>query len=230
MDEPLIWNSLDEAAAWLTQATAKPWSVKAVLDAEINRVKSVAKNGEIPRPLIKIVMPRSTSFGRYKIKKGQYMREGEAFWRGPVPLALSHLHDLLLHGSTRVGLVQSPEDDDGERESVFIDSIEDEHIADMKQAGIKGDDLKYLLDFIKNEAEPVAASKEDKPLSTKERTTLLTIIAALAKEAKIDISKPSKAADLIADMTQRLGSPVGKRTIEEKLKLIDDAVENRAKP
>ena len=70
--------------------------------------------------------------------------------------------------------------------------------------------------------------EEEKPLSTKERGTLLTIIAALAREAKIDISKPSKAADLIADMTQRLGAPVAKRTIEEKLKLVDDAVERRA--
>jgi hypothetical protein len=228
MDEPLIWNSLDDAAAWLTQATGKTWSVKAVLDAEIKRVKSSTRNNEPFRTWIEVAMPRGTSFGRYKIKKGQYMREGEAIWRGPVPLTLSHLHDFLFHGTTRVGLVQSP-DDDEERESIFIDSIDNEHIADIKMAGIRGDSLKSLLAFVENKNARIKP-KEEKAMSTKERRTLLTIIAVLAKEAKIDISKPSKAADLIADMTQRLGSPVAKRTIEEKLKLIDDAVETRAKP
>lgn len=72
-------------------------------------------------------------------------------------------------------------------------------------------------------------SPQEKPLSTTERSTLLIIIAALAEQAKIPISRPSKAADLIADMTQRLGAPVSKRSIEEKLKLINDAIQSRAK-
>ena len=70
---------------------------------------------------------------------------------------------------------------------------------------------------------------QERPLSTTERSTLLIIIAALAEQAKIPISRPSKAADLIANLTQRLGAPVSKRSIEEKLKLINDAVQSRTK-
>ena len=50
----------------------------------------------------------------------------------------------------------------------------------------------FVARFVKvpatNDAEPM---ESDKPLSTRERNTLLVIIAALAKEAKIEISKPS---------------------------------------
>lgn len=69
----------------------------------------------------------------------------------------------------------------------------------------------------------------DKPLSDKERETLLIIIAVLAKEAKIDIYKASKAGDLIANITQTLGASVGSTTIETHLKKIPKALESRAK-
>ncbi len=66
-------------------------------------------------------------------------------------------------------------------------------------------------------------------ISNKERDTLLVMIAALAKEAKLDINKTSKTSELIASMTQILGSPIGATTIENKLKEIPQALENRAK-
>lgn len=66
-------------------------------------------------------------------------------------------------------------------------------------------------------------------LNGSERETLLIIIAALAKEAKIDISKISKTGDLIAVMTQQLGTPIGATTIETHLKKIPLALESRAK-
>lgn len=69
----------------------------------------------------------------------------------------------------------------------------------------------------------------DKPLSNKERETFLIIIAALAKEAKLDIAKPSKAGELIANMTALLGVSVSATTIENKLKEIPKALESRAK-
>jgi hypothetical protein len=77
-----------------------------------------------------------------------------------------------------------------------------------------------------NDAEPM---ESDKPLSTRERNTLLVIIAALAKEAKIEISKPSKAAIQIEELTEKMGVRVDHTTIESKIKLIDDALESRAK-
>lgn len=70
---------------------------------------------------------------------------------------------------------------------------------------------------------------QEKPLGTTERTSLLTIIAALAKAAGIDISKPSKAALSIESLTDQIKAPVAKRTIEEHLKRIPDALERRIK-
>ena len=69
----------------------------------------------------------------------------------------------------------------------------------------------------------------ERPLSNIERETLLIIIAALAKEAKIDINKTSKAGELIAKLSQQVGAPVGPTTIETHLKKISQALENRAK-
>jgi hypothetical protein len=70
---------------------------------------------------------------------------------------------------------------------------------------------------------------QEKPLGTRERNTLLVIIAALAKEAKIDLSKPSKAGEAIAHLTEILGAPVDHATIEQKINLINEAVQARTK-
>ena len=77
-----------------------------------------------------------------------------------------------------------------------------------------------------NGAEP---PETDKPLSTKERNTLLVIIAALARAAKIDLSKPSKAGESIANLTEIIGAPVDHATVEQKIRQIADALESRAK-
>lgn len=69
----------------------------------------------------------------------------------------------------------------------------------------------------------------DKPLASKERNTLLIIIAALAAEAKIDLTKPSKAGETIAHLTEKIGAPVDHATIEGKIKLMKNALESRAK-
>ena len=69
----------------------------------------------------------------------------------------------------------------------------------------------------------------DKPLMTRERATLLTIMAALARAADIDISKASKAGDTIEALTIELGARVSARTIENHLKRIPDALERRGK-
>lgn len=69
----------------------------------------------------------------------------------------------------------------------------------------------------------------ERPLGTRERDTLLTIIAALAKEARLQIDQPGKAALFIEGLTNQLGSPVSKRAIEEHLKKIPNALETRMK-
>ena len=70
---------------------------------------------------------------------------------------------------------------------------------------------------------------KDKPLTTTERKTLLTIIAALAKKANINVNNPGKESVYIEGLTDELGAHVAKRTIEEHLKKIPDALETRMK-
>ena len=71
------------------------------------------------------------------------------------------------------------------------------------------------------------AEFSEKPLGKRERETLLTIIAALAKENRLDVSMTSKTAGLIENMTELVGARVAARTIEEHLKLIPATLENR---
>jgi hypothetical protein len=67
----------------------------------------------------------------------------------------------------------------------------------------------------------------EKPLKDIERNSLLIIIAALAKDAKVDIDKISKAGEYIAGLTDQLGASVSPTTIERHLKKIKNAIESR---
>ena len=71
------------------------------------------------------------------------------------------------------------------------------------------------------------AAGDSRPLLTTERNTLLTIIAALAKQAKIEIKETGKSAQYISGLTDELGANVSKRAIEEHLKKIPNALETR---
>lgn len=70
--------------------------------------------------------------------------------------------------------------------------------------------------------------ENEKPLSTRERRTLLTIIAALCKKAKIDPKRRGAAQDIMA-LTEELGAKVSDDTIKGYLDEIPDAVESRMK-
>lgn len=72
-------------------------------------------------------------------------------------------------------------------------------------------------------------SSLDKPLGNRERRTLLTIIATVCKEAKLDFKKHSKTAELIHDMTVKMGVEVSESAIEGHLIKIPDALETRMK-
>ncbi|HZZ21168.1 MAG TPA: hypothetical protein VFE60_00620 [Roseiarcus sp.] len=68
----------------------------------------------------------------------------------------------------------------------------------------------------------------ERPIDRRERVSLLVIIAALAKLAKVNVAKPSAAAAAIEGEAARMGIRVGVRTIEEKLKLIPDVLASKA--
>ncbi len=74
-----------------------------------------------------------------------------------------------------------------------------------------------------------AVQAKENQLSTKERDTLLTIIAALARHGKIDVKECGKSALYISGLTEEMGASVSKRAIEEHLKKIPAALEVRMK-
>jgi hypothetical protein len=69
----------------------------------------------------------------------------------------------------------------------------------------------------------------DRPIGRRERSTLLVIIAALAKLARIEVAKASSAAASIESQTALMGVRVAARTIENHLRRIPEALENKAK-
>lgn len=88
-----------------------------------------------------------------------------------------------------------------------------------------------IQEFLANAAPQLAADKSKDPesLGRKERDSLLVIIAALMEEARISRAQTSKAAINIEAMTERQGARVARRTIENHLKRIDEALERRSR-
>ncbi|QIL81464.1 hypothetical protein G7047_17255 [Diaphorobacter sp. HDW4A] len=101
---------------------------------------------------------------------------------------------------------------------------------------VRTDDVRVplaALEAMANADEGTADSdsqlQDEKPLQTKERNTLLCIIAALCKESKIPYSNASKAAGLIVSTAAQLGISLGETTVEGHLKKIPDALASRMK-
>lgn len=81
-----------------------------------------------------------------------------------------------------------------------------------------------IIRFLQSLSDPVMA--HDKPLTTKERHTLLVLIAALCANSDIDYSQRGIASAL-ALMTENIAAPLTDDTIRKILGQIDDALEAR---
>lgn len=68
----------------------------------------------------------------------------------------------------------------------------------------------------------------EKPLTSKERNSLLVLIGALCKEVKIDPSKRGVVTSLVT-MTESLGAPLSDDTVRKIVKQIEEAVSLRNK-
>lgn len=73
-----------------------------------------------------------------------------------------------------------------------------------------------------------SAASADKPLASKERNTLLVIIAALLKYEGINHQGDPSAVGKVVQMTDDLGAPLTDDTIRKHLKQIPDAVQARS--
>ncbi|WP_043754060.1 hypothetical protein [Imhoffiella purpurea] len=69
----------------------------------------------------------------------------------------------------------------------------------------------------------------DKPMREIERRTLLVVIEALARHAKIDTGRHEAAGAIIERLTDEIGAHVDSGTIARHLKKIPDALEARTK-
>jgi hypothetical protein len=98
------------------------------------------------------------------------------------------------------------------------DSLPDDCVLVVRTAALR--DLEARL----SEAD----KPKKRPIERRERETLLVIIAALARLPKIDVTHPSKAAAAIESETIGMTARVAKRTIEEHLKRIPDAIESKS--
>lgn len=76
--------------------------------------------------------------------------------------------------------------------------------------------------------EIAAPSSAEKPMTTNERNTLLTIIAALCDYSAI-IPAERGTASQVAKMTEEVGAPITDDTIRKVLAKIPDALESRKK-
>jgi hypothetical protein len=89
--------------------------------------------------------------------------------------------------------------------------------------------LKPLLESDLPTAESASSSEDSvEVLGTKERTTLLCIIGTLAREARFDISRPSKAAGVLVNSAAATGVRISQRSVEEWLKKVPEALERRS--
>lgn len=88
--------------------------------------------------------------------------------------------------------------------------------------------IKHGLYTPKQKSAEFVPTTIDKPLLATERTTLLTIIAALCDYSAIN-HKERGAATQIAKMTEEIGAPVSDDAIREALKKISNAIESRMK-
>ena len=122
----------------------------------------------------------------------------------------------------------------GKRKPLLEGFLKETDVADLREK-LDSEGIDWLLDEAAllrakiKKLEEKTAAKQEKPLTTRERNTLLAIIAALCNEAKIDHTKPSKAADYILSTADKMGLSISKRGIEEHLKKIPDMLASRMK-
>ena len=80
---------------------------------------------------------------------------------------------------------------------------------------------------VAQQGEKADPTKQPKPLDTRERTTLLAIIGALADATKLDLTQHMKAGDAVSAMLDVKGVKVSGRAIGEHLKAVREAMDSR---
>ena len=150
MSEPLLLNTLEEAASWLSEKTKSKITAKQVLNAEIIDFRDVKKSinpDNPPKSKLYIAFPRDTEFGLYSTGL-EFKRY--ANWK-LAPMYHIHLWELLIHDETRIAIAQYPHDDDGDGESyVFLEPALKGQLANLSMVRIKKEGLEAMLKQLSN--------------------------------------------------------------------------------
>jgi len=102
---------------------------------------------------------------------------------------------------------------------------------ELQELWFQADDVEKMANAsmqpVAQQGEKADPTKQPKPLDTRERTTLLAIIGALADAAKLDLTQPMKAGDAVSAMLDVKGVKVSGRAIGEHLKAVREAMDSR---
>lgn len=158
MQEPLLWNPLPDAAAWLSQKTGRAIDARALLDI----VASTGKEGDPTPTIIKTLLPRDAKFAvvamfensersehasithnrltrEYGALPAKFSYIGDAYPRVE-PLCTNFVLDLLLYGHTEIALITHG-GAKGPHHSVWLMPWGASHTATVDTCGINRDDL-----------------------------------------------------------------------------------------
>ena len=94
--------------------------------------------------------------------------------------------------------------------------------SEFPQGSVRGVRRPALEAFIRQHVPVQAPTADplDRPLGQRERTTLLTIIAALAQEANVDVLKPVKSGQIISALIAAIGYEVAPNTVAGHLRTL----------
>ena len=180
---PLVWNTLQEAAAYLTESTGKIWTKNEVLSAAIEYPISIHRN----LSFIQVVMPRETRFGvcihDFDMPAvNPFRRIRQHVWI-PIRLRQHHVSVLLIHGEIQISDAGNSESVDmlSEGEYVFIEPLGSNHAVNLDMLRIKRNDLKELAHKIKIGARSFLDGPSREIATSKESTTLQKHDASLTE-------------------------------------------------
>lgn len=111
----------------------------------------------------------------------------------------------------------------------FVIEYQIEKGADLRLSPSREDVFVVRSSALREFLEAVQPAKVERPIATRERNTLLSLVAVLCKIGNLDVSTPAKTAGVIRSAAIEMGMDIGETTIEGKLKAIPAVVGSRLK-
>ena len=151
-------------------------------------------------------------------------------WVGSLfPLMRRHAFDLELMPSVCIDGVRYDEDDPIEPGVDYEPGVswtpKQTFQASRESVVILAEDLSRVLNPSPTPIH-ISDQQDDKPLLTKERNSLLAIIGLLADQSGLDRRATSKTAQIIESAASLNGIKLSRRTIEEHLKKVSQAIDH----